>query len=278
MHTMENSQKQISLLCYNTYGIPFIAPSLNKRYTKFAQLIQESTLDVLLLQEVSSYYHLALLKKHLTAYPYVSYKHYFYGPKGGLVIFSKLPLEKSTYTSFVHQGSFTNISFYTKIFQNGVLTCQLKDTSIVLANTHLITDFEFHWSKRNKMYLFVRNQMRETAALVNKLSKKKQDVIIAGDFNMAKDGNLYADFLHETQAIDLFDSFTFPTYYNNRISEHFRASISARIDYIFLKKTSHTIKSLSVSHFLNKTYPIGNGEKSYLSDHIGLYCILKFNE
>ncbi len=275
---MNNAPKQLSLLSYNTYGIPFIAPAISKRYKKFAELAQDKNIDILFLQEVSTYYHLSLLKKYLTDYPYISYKHYFYGPKGGLVIFSRLPLEKNDYTNFSKQGSFTNSSFYTKFIKNGVLTCQLKDSSIILANTHLVTDFEFNLSKKNKVSSLVKRQTHEVGALINRLSKSDKDVVVAGDFNSAKDNDLYTEFLQETKATDLFATLTLPTYHINRISKYLQADKSAIIDYIFLKSTSKKVVPLSVSHLFNDRYPIGKGEKKYLSDHIGLHCVLKVTQ
>src|SRR3954469_13803830 len=83
----------LSVISFNTCGAPILSKKIKERYTRLAAILNKSQSDILSLQEVHTYRHFKILKKALTNYPYVSYKKYLYGPRGGLVIFSKKPIE-----------------------------------------------------------------------------------------------------------------------------------------------------------------------------------------
>src|SRR6266581_4083346 len=130
----------LSLLTFNTFGAPYFARKIKQRYQKIAEIINAENIDILCLQEVSTYYHLFLLKKYIRHYPYHCYRKYLFGPKGGVVIFSKIPLEKCSYSTFSALGKLHN---YTQLIKNGMLICKIKGQKTYLLTTHLISDFEF---------------------------------------------------------------------------------------------------------------------------------------
>ena len=261
---------KLSLLDFNTFGTPFFSPNITVRYQHIAQTINEEAPDIVCLQEVQSYYHLFLLKKYLTAYPHLIYKKYTYGPKGGLVIASKVPFEDVKYKSFTELGSFRNISFYTRLLQNGMLICKLKDVPVTIINTHLVSDFEFDWSTQNKLYETVQAQVEQTTHEVNRIAKKGHSVIITGDFNMKKKAKLYDFFLDQTKAKDAFAQATEPTYYKDRLKYRFNGKSSERIDFIFMKDLAKHLKIQKTSQLFEHQVTLSKDKRSYLSDHIGL--------
>jgi endonuclease/exonuclease/phosphatase family metal-dependent hydrolase len=265
----------ISLLSFNTLGTPFFAPDLALRYKKAAELIAEKDIDLICLQEIHTYYHVHLLKRYLPQYPYMAYKHYIGGPKGGLVILSKHPLDNITYHNFSHLGTWKNISWYTKILKNGVLTASLKGTPLIILNTFLITDFEFHWSPKNRFYNLVKAQVEETANITNHYSKPGKVLLITGDFNMAKSTALYDTFLQQTDSHDLFKKYDTPTYHFDHIKYIFKGKKADRIDFIFIK-ADQTPHILETHHMFDTKVPITSTRNSFLSDHIGLYTKLKY--
>ncbi|MBI5122787.1 endonuclease/exonuclease/phosphatase family protein [Candidatus Roizmanbacteria bacterium] len=267
---------KLSLINLNTQGTPFFAKDLTLRYKKIAELLNQENPDIVCLQEVSTYYHLFLLKKYLK-YPNFIYKNFFHGPKGGLLIVSKLPIEKMIFKRFDKLGSLNNISFFSHIVQNGLLMAKIKDQPIVIINAHTFSDFEFDWSQTNKYYEHVEDEVKQTASEINTLVNQKKTVIIAGDFNMKKDSTLYKDFLQKTGATDTFNSETSPTYYNDRLDYKFKGKISARIDFVFVNEGKKKIKIASHSPMFNKEYPITDKKLSYLSDHIGLQVKFDIN-
>src|SRR5882672_6943780 len=112
-------KKELSLVTFNTLGTPFFAPDITKRYKKIGQLINEGDFDVICLQEVFTYYHLMLLQKKITKFPYVCYEKAFAGPRGGLVIFSKLPLSNQDYQTYSFPSN-AHAPFYWKIATQGI--------------------------------------------------------------------------------------------------------------------------------------------------------------
>ncbi len=270
MPTNNANTMRLSCLCFNLLGAPFIAPRTSLRFKKIAEIIESSQVNIVCLQEVMTYYHLFLLKRHLPSYTNVLYKKFFYGPKGGLVIFSKIPLEKVAYKTYSKLGNFKNKSIYSKFVRNGVLLCKVKNMPLFILNTQVITDFEFDWSSQNRFYQSVSSQVDEAAKIINNLSEKGHAVLAAGDFNIAKGAKLYLDFLNNSKAVDLFGHYSHPTYYRDRLNYLFKGKKSDRIDFIFLKNNKRKIDVISTSHILDKEVRLPNGSESFLSDHIGL--------
>jgi len=112
-------QKQLSVVSLNMFGTPFhpkhivtsfLRNDVRKRFSAIAEIIYDLNADALLLQEVHDYPHLLFLKRLLPKFPHVAYKHMLYGPRGGLVIFSKHPLDSTHYYDFLSKGKIHNKS------------------------------------------------------------------------------------------------------------------------------------------------------------------------
>src|SRR5579859_5047445 len=95
-----SKQTKLSLLTFNTLGTPLFAPDISKRYRRVAHLINIGDYDIVYLQEVFTYYHLYILKNILKNFPYVVYQKNSFGPKGGIVIFSKYKFVNSHFVPF----------------------------------------------------------------------------------------------------------------------------------------------------------------------------------
>ncbi|SRR6266568_2685885 len=274
---MGNKRKQnkLSLLSFNTLGTPFFAPYITKRYRKTAQLINSGNFDIICLQEIFTYYHFYLFKKKLTNYPYAIYQKNPFGPRGGLVIFSKLPLSNLEFVSFSYPPK-TFIPIYTRLAQQGILSAQIEDFSIRIATTHLSSDTIHNLTPKNKLYYLIKSQSQEVATVINRYAQE-QSLILAGDFNIAKKSALYQEFLHKAQANDVFANDEKPTYFPDRVSYFYRAPAD-RCDYIFYKTRQKRIAVRSSGYEFVKDETLSNNKKSYLSDHIGLHCILEVND
>lgn len=261
---------KFSLITFNTLGTPFFAPHITQRYKKIASLFNISDATVICLQEVTTYYHLTLLQKQLTNYPYHCYQKFIYGPKGGLAIFSKIPLENCAFNRFTALGKLTNIAFYTRLLRNGVLSCQLKGTKTTILTTHLLCDFHFDKAPGNRLYPIVQKQIEDIIAQINQLQAKDHNIFLCGDFNIQKHTQLYKHLLKETKLKDTFADNNKATYDHNRIPYKFFVKKDAQIDYLFYhgKKPHVTLTKKDV--VLGKKETLANGKKYFLSDHIGL--------
>lgn len=261
---------KFSLLDFNTFGTPVFARDITKRYNKIAKIIDESQIDIVCLQEVSTYYHLSLIKKYIKTYPYLYHKKYIYGPRGGLIILSKMPLEDISYHDFSNLGSLKNLSFYTHLIKNGILKAKIKGYPLYILNTHLVTDWEFEWSPQNHYYVTVQTQVREVIKQVKHLIVDKKSVLLMGDFNMKKHSKLYEELIAETTMSDVFHKETTPTYFHERLDYKFQGKTSQRIDFLFVKEEKAKIRVSNPKHMFNEKVKLENGSMSYLSDHIGL--------
>lgn len=83
----------------NTRGIPIIGSRLAERYAAIAEVFEASEVDVVNFQEVLTYYHLRQLVRWMPSYR-VSCRRSAVGPAGGLVTFSRGPVESTRYVRF----------------------------------------------------------------------------------------------------------------------------------------------------------------------------------
>jgi endonuclease/exonuclease/phosphatase family metal-dependent hydrolase len=257
----------VSLLSFNTFGTLFFAPDILKRLKTFAYIVNESDIDVICLQEIATHYHFHTLEKLLTKYPYSAHKKTLFGPKGGLAIFSKLPIKDVQYDSFASLGSLT---MYTQLLRNGILSVTLQDYPLRICNTHLISDFEYEASKKNRYYKYVYGQVQESAEFMKEQSSTENTTLLAGDFNMTKEDPAYAEFLKISGAVDVYAKETKPTYYRDAIDWKFKAPKDVRIDYIFLLDKYDRITVESTDYAFTDKVTIAPNITSFLSDHIGL--------
>lgn len=272
----DEKKTELSVLTYNTLGVPFFAKDITKRYLKAAQLINNSSFDVICLQELFTYYHFFLFQRKLTNYPHYSMQKNPFGPKGGLVIFSKLPLSRPDFFTYSYpQGA--AIPLYTKIAQNGMLSSAIESLGIRIATTHFTSDVVHDLSPKDKYYALIRNQSQEAAEVVNRYTKNEMPLILTGDFNIAKDSVLYREFIQKADLSDVFYNSSESTYFPDRIPYFYVANASARIDFIFVSPKTN-FKSKVKEHLFIKQISLANGKKSYLSDHIALHCILTVNK
>src|SRR5437868_2071452 len=110
---------KLALASFNTFGIsgPF---NLFQRYKIIAEYFNNHEVDVINFQEVLTYFHLVLFKIFLRKYPFVQFSPSLIGPKGGLVTFSKYPLQKINYLSYSKKHIPIERVIFELIFQKGI--------------------------------------------------------------------------------------------------------------------------------------------------------------
>ncbi len=256
----------LRVLSLNTFGAPFLAKNISKRFEHLADALRDEDPDVICLQEVFLYPHLHLLRVLLPEYPYTAFKRFIYGPKGGLVIFSKYPLEKSTYKGFSNRGSIKSTSVAMHLIRNGMLSVQLKDLPVTIINTHLTPNTDIDWDENNRFSKYLASQLSQVASLVQREKLKGNDTILTGDFNVPPDSTLYEEFIESSQMLDLFSDMDRPTYHDSYLPE---TKLPRRIDYIFIPSSSKRIRHVSSAYILEKPVMI-QGDYMYLSDHKGV--------
>lgn len=265
---------QFTLISFNTMSV-FSFDSIHgfiqswnpiARQKKIAQILKSENPDIITLQEVHTYYVLNLFRKKLN-YPFVAYKKYIYGPRGGLVTFSKYPIEQTDYINFKKRGNLSNSSFIAHVIKNGVLVVRLKDTPITILNVHATPNLDHDDSKNNRFIKYIEAQLEQIAGLVKDLVSKDQNIILAGDLNVAKNSYSYENFVSTSGMIDVFEDFDTPTQHQEYLQKNKHVK---RIDYVFIKDTSAKMNIISKQHLFTEKFVLENNKKRYLSDHIGL--------
>ncbi len=243
-----------------------------KRQKMITDILLKENADVIALQEIHTYFVLNLYKKKLN-YPYVVYKKYLYGPRGGLVIFSKFPVGKFDYLNFSKRGSLFNSSFIARVIKNGALVCTLQDVPITILDVHATPNLDHDDSENNRFIKFIEAQLMQIADLVNELKSSSRKVLIGGDFNVAKNSVPYKKFLRKSGLLDIFSKDDFPTQHQEYLSKNKKVK---RIDYVFMQEAGTKSKIISSDYLFREKYEISKGKKNYLSDHIGLKTTVDF--
>jgi len=272
---MFGKSKNLSILTFNTLGTTFFAPDILKRDNKIAEIINKSDYDIVCLQEIFTYIQLFIFLKKLKTYPYCLYVKNPLGPRGGLVIFSKHLLSQKEIFSYSHPKD-ASVPFYVGLAQPSILSAVVDPFEIRIVTTHLSSDNEHNLTPKNRLYKLIKSQSEEAAEIVNRYTKNNDSVIVAGDFNIAKNSELYNNFLDKTKLVDIYAKEEQPTYDPNRVDFFYR-SPADRCDFIFIASGKHTLQPSLLSYGLVEEEMLSNNKKSYLSDHIGLYCILKMD-
>jgi len=281
---MQATENTISVVTFNTLGAPFIRGHqkknyllltyyLRRRFSKLASVLNDSEADVLALQEVHLYPLLFLLKRRLTNYPYIFYKPYIYGPRGGMVMFSKYPLSDCHYIDFKKHGSFRDKSFIFKITQNGIVVVRVAERNTYVLNTTVSADADHDWSPQSKYNSLNSLQLSQIAYTMNTLAALKSTVIAVGDFNMKQDSALYHDFCAQTNAENIFAKAAIPTQHPDFLPKDLPET--PRLDYVFVKST-RKIETVDMHHLFRDKFLIGNKEL-FLSDHLGLFAKLSLS-
>ncbi len=237
----------------NTWG-NISAPDFNKRALKICKYFNENPVDVLNLQEVFTYGKLKAFQENLTSLPYCSFQKSFIGPRGGLVTFSKFPIEKFVYSEFKNKLIKGSKNIGIRITGKGILKTYLLNMDMVIVNTHLSPNYvspsyRTKEKDREKYDTLLDCQINELENFI------QEPAIITGDFNIAKGSPNYQKLI-KLGFTDLFLDYNDPTFREDYAAGDGRCY---QIDYIFSK---------------NKKLKISSKEEIFkddpVSDHIGL--------
>lgn len=265
--------RKIDIVSFNAFGSPFhpakifrtfLRTCIRKRFRVLARKTKEENIDILVLQEVHTYVHLRTLRTLLPEYRYVVLKKFLLGPRGGLVIFSKIPLALETYIDFQQRGVLWNKSITGPLSKKGILIAKTLHAKLTIINTHLTQNSDHTWTTNNRYTHYLRSQLMQITKLVHVLKETDKNLIVCGDFNMPKRSSFYASFIKESGLTDVFKTKSSSTHHQSFFGI---ADIPReRIDYIFTSK----LLPLFVNHIFTRKVPIDGSRREFLSDHIGL--------
>lgn len=256
--------RKLKLASINILGITLNFTTAKIRYQAIADYFNKSDIDVIFFQEVFSYFHLRILKDNIKEYPFCIYKPMFFGPKGGLVIFSKYKISNIFFVEY-SLNKMPLVSIPEKIFQKGILGGVIDDLDITLANTHLTAVINHDYSKSSKYF---QNKIGEISEFHNTLKSIGENklVIVGGDFNIKKGSDMYKQLINFKDLDNVFKEGK-PTRHREFVS---KGSEPNCIDYLFIVSDGVKHKITAKEYIFSEKSRLSNRKFGYISDHIGL--------
>lgn len=264
---------KISLATLNTLGTPFQVDNLILRYAAIASFFDTSDIDVLHFQEIFSYAHLYVLKRKLKSYKYCIYKKSYLGSKGGLVIFSRIPVEFVKYVGFTkkHVGTFKR-SILESLFTKGMLIAKIKNSNQYLINVHLNAVYDGDWSENTKFKERLSNQIDQFNNELLNLPQGESVTLISGDFNTAKESKFYDQLIKSPLIHDIFGKSNKPTFHSEFLPKNRKNNC---IDYIFIFGTKKNYFVLDRKRIFEEMVSLNSTLRNFASDHIGLQVTIE---
>lgn len=260
----QDAGARLVLASLNTWGMSVRGSHLVERYRAIGAAFETSEVDVINLQEVLTYYHLKQLRKAMPSFGAVSFRRSVAGPAGGVVTFSRRPVEGTKYRRFpmLSAAETTGVSRLTRFKAplKGALITRLVEPQVSIVNTHLLANFDGDWSETNRFYTMHRSQL---AGLTHVVTSIPGPAIISGDFNISRESTLHRDFLAETKLVDAFGGQCPPTFHPQFLAA---GKTSHCIDFVLLAGPIEVVDADVI--FAGKV-PMPSGS-NYVSDHLGL--------
>jgi exonuclease III len=249
---MDQNQHSLHVVSFNVSGLPY-PPHLPLRMRAIAEYFEKSDADVLLFQEVHTYKLLRFLKNHLPSFTHGTYVRTLLGPKGGLVIFSRLPVDGVRFRGV------------TKGTKKGMLITSI--TGVTVVNVHLSANKDGDWSPGNRYHAKQSVQLHDVA---KQLAVLKGKLVIGGDFNLARHCDLYEKFVEQTRLYDTAGPDTTPSFHMAFLPSD-RTPVC--IDFIFTRG----MQTLSYRHHLETPVTLATGLEGYVSSHHAISAEVKAN-
>lgn len=257
----------LTIATLNTRGLPLKGSRIAERFAAIAADFNASDIDLVCLQEVFAYLHLAHLRKGMPTFPHLAYRRSLPGPAGGLVILSRQPLARTTYTRLPRPSRHPKLPTRARLnaLHSGLLTTHLADTGIPVLNIHPTANTDGDWSEHNR---FRQLQQSQLTALAQAVTADPSPAVVCGDFNISRTSTLHPDLQCRAGLRDTFNAQCPPTFHPEYLP---RGSTPHCIDFIL---TTESIQVDSTSLLFTEKRTLSTGP-TYLSDHIGLLARLQ---
>lgn len=221
-----------SLLSLNTFAVPFYLGW--ERLGRLAEQLDGSPYDVICLQEIQQNAYAGLLRRKLASYPHSAYVKHWYAPQGGLVAFSRIPLQERSFSVFRQRGAWLSISLADWGLYKGIQALRFKvdGMSIYILNTHLHANYSGVWHLKNRLSRILLSQVQQLVQSIHSCPVEAL-VVACGDFNFPRDSFLYRELIDKSDLCDPLAEDLRPTYRPfPLVPEKWKTSL----DYVILRK------------------------------------------
>jgi endonuclease/exonuclease/phosphatase family metal-dependent hydrolase len=192
---------EFSLLSLNTFGVPLYMGW--NRLGRLARQLECSSAMLICLQEVQQHAYLPLIQRCLASYPDAIYERHVYAPKGGLAIFSRLPVVQHRFEAYQDMGTWHSISFPDWATHKGILSVNLEVAGlpVIVLNTHLNANYSGVWRRANSLAQIEQHQVQQLHQAIRALPMDAL-VIACGDFNFPRHCFLYEELVAQNDLLD----------------------------------------------------------------------------
>ena len=253
----------LSLLSMNCFGAP--VPTTRRRLQALAHHLEQSSLQIVCLQEVQLLAYQNLLFQACASFPFQAYEPHLHCPKGGLVTLSRTPLTTQRFETFTEQGPWYLPTAMDRFLRKGMLSSSLQwgEVPVVVINTHIIANYSGDWERKG---VFTRMQEKQLRQLADTVAAQPSHALVAvvGDFNLPRGSRLYHDFLQQTGLVDALAGDKRPTH---RPPPGVPAHYSLPIDFVFMRVPSSLSLQITGDLRFASKLDITHRYQDYLSDH-----------
>jgi endonuclease/exonuclease/phosphatase family metal-dependent hydrolase len=190
-----------SLLSLNTFGIPFYLGL--GRLRRLAGVLDSTPVNLVCLQEVQQNAYAPLIERRLSSFPYHAYERHRYAPKGGLAVFSRLPITQFQFEVYQERGNWHSISFADWALYKGILSVHLEvdGLQVLVLNTHLNANYGGVWNQVNRLSGILQSQVKQLSQAIQSVASDTL-VIVCGDFNFPRSSFLYEVLMTQANLLD----------------------------------------------------------------------------
>lgn len=253
----------LSLLTFNCFGAP--VPNTRRRLQALARQLEDSSLQLVCLQEVQLVLYQKLLSQACISYPFQAHEPHLHCPKGGLVTLSRLPITGQRFETYTEQGYWYLPTFMDRFLRKGMLITSLEwgGIPVVMINTHIMANYSGDWARQG---VFARMQERQLCQLADTVAAQPANalVVVVGDFNLPRGSRLYTEFLHGTGLTDTLAADPRPTH---RPPPGVPAHYSLPIDFVFVRAPQTLSLQITSDLRFSSKLDVGRKYQDYLSDH-----------
>jgi exonuclease III len=200
---------RLAIASLNIHGVPLSRPPATVRAARIGELAGRMDLDVLCVQEVHSYPVLRALAAALPSLPYPGHVPGAARPSGGLVTFTRDPAARTTFRPLPAPGPGGQPDRLRRLLnaerRKGLLVTDLAGGAGTVINLQLSPNREGDWSPGNRYAAVHRAQLAAvTAQATAEGERHTGPLVITGDFNVAKDSDLFTGFAARSGLEDAF--------------------------------------------------------------------------
>ena len=263
---------RLAVASLNIHGVPLSRPPATVRAARIGELAGQLDLDVLCVQEVHTYPVLRALAAALPSLPHPCHTPGAARPSGGLVTFTRHPADRVAFRPLPGPGGQPDRLRRLRNAERrkGLLVTELAGGAATVINLHLSPNRDGDWSAGSRYAPVHRAQLAAVAAqAAAEAGRRTGPVVVTGDFNVAKDSELFTGFAARSGLDDAFAGQA-PATFRTRPGR-----LPCCIDHLLFRpgRDRLAVAESSLAFTAEQSWP--GQPDGYLSDHLGLLVRLE---